>query len=355
MNNDFVHSAPAQRIVFRAGAVGLVAQECDRLGLHRVLVIGGDATQSLAESVVAALGGRAVGLFTDVVQHVPTEQAGAVVDRARRAGADGAVTVGGGSTTGLGKVIALECHVPLVAVPTTLAGSEMTPIYGITQGDRKQTGQDDRVIPRTVLYDPDLTLTMPAAFTASSGMNAMAHSVEALWLATSTPISAAYAERSIRLLVDGLRGSVVDPDDLGARSAALMGACLAGRALGLSGTGLHHKICHVLGGKFRLGHSEVHSAVLAQVVAWNSAAAPSAVADLGWALGTDDAAGALFDLARELGAPTALASLGLEEAALPEVADLVVSAAPHNPRLVDRDGVLDLLEAAFAGTRPKSA
>jgi maleylacetate reductase len=354
MTLAFVHSAPAQRIVFRPGAVDAVPEECERLGLGRVLVIGGDATQALAERVVAALGGRVVGLFTDVVQHVPTEQARAVVDRTRSTGADGVVTVGGGSTTGLGKVVALECGLPVVAVPTTYAGSEMTPIYGITDGDRKQTGQDGRVIPTTVLYDPALTVTMPPGFTASSGMNALAHSVEALWLETTTPISAAYAERSIRLLVDGLRGSLADPADLGARSAALMGACLAGRALGLSGTGLHHKICHVLGGRFRLGHSEVHSAVLPHVVAWNSEAAPSAVVDLGWALRSDDPAGTLFDLVRELGAPTALASLGLTESQLPETADLVVAGAPANPRPLERDGVLRLLEAALAGARPKA-
>ena len=353
MTLAFVHSAPAQRIVFRPGAVDAVPEESERLGLGRVLVIGGDATQALAERVVADLGGRAVGLFTDVVQHVPTEQARAVVERARSIGADGVVTVGGGSTTGLGKVVALECGLPIAAVPTTYAGSEMTPIYGITDGDGKQTGRDARVVPATVIYDPRLTVTMPPGFTASSGMNALAHSVEALWLETTTPIAAAYAERSIRLLVEGLRGSQSDPGDIDSRGAALMGACLAGRALGLSGTGLHHKICHVLGGRFRLGHSEVHSIVLPHVVAWNSEAAPSAIADLGWALRSEDPAGTLFDLARELGAPTALASLGLTGRELSETADLVAAGAPANPRPLERDGILRLLEAALAGTRPK--
>ena len=352
MITSFVHESPRQRIVFAAGAIDRVSDEVDRLRLRRVLVVGGDATLGLAERVRNDLGNRSVGLFSDVVQHVPAKQARQVVQASQETHADGVVTVGGGSTTGLGKMVALSRGLPLLAVPTTYAGSEMTPIYGVTADGRKQTGSDSKVLPRTVIYDPALTVSMPAALTASSGMNSLAHCVEALWLQRTTPYSHAYARLGIEALATGLTGAVKAPEDLDARSEALLGASLAGAALGLSGTGLHHKICHVLGGSYGLGHSEVHSAVLPQVIAFNAPAIPRTMIELARALGVDDAGGGCFDLAQTLGAPTRLDKLGLKESDLAGAVDQVMASPLDNPRSPSSPDLMSILRAALLGIRP---
>ncbi len=266
--------------------------------------------------------------------------------------ADGVVTVGGGSTTGLGKLVALRRQLPLLAVPTTYAGSEMTPIYGVTTDGSKVTGVDARVLPRTVVYDPELTLTLPVAFTASSGMNSLAHCVEVLWLSDATPFVSAYAQAGIHHLSHGLRRVIEAPDDLDARSWALLGACLAGAALGLGGTGLHHRICHVLGGTYALGHSEVHSVVLPHVVAYNAASSAQVLAILRSTFDHPDPALAIFELSRSIGAPVSLASLGFQKDDIGAAAEAAVSPPPANPAPVTSAVVRVILESAWAGVPP---
>ena len=347
------------RVVFAVGAVDQVAQECDRLEMCAVLVIGGESAREPVARVATGLGSRLVGTHTKVVQHVPEELASLVVERARQLGADGVVTIGGGSATGLGKVVALRLGLPTVAVPTTYAGSEMTPVYGITGPSGKQTGSDARVVPRAVLYDPALVVSLPRELTAGSGMNAVAHCVHALWGSRSDPFAHAFAEHGLRVLGSSLPDAVRAPDDLEARLQTLVGASMAGAALATAGTGLHHRIAHALGGSHGLSHSAVHSAVLPQVVAANSAAGDAVNAALSAISRSltpsgrpEDAVATVFDFATRLGAPTRLADLGLRQRDLPAVVAAVEEKPADNPVALSHEALVDLLQAAWEGRRP---
>jgi alcohol dehydrogenase class IV len=356
--HSFVFDMLPGRVIFGAGTLAQLPEEVARLGAEKALVLCTPVQRAQAEDAAARLGDRAVGIFDQAAMHVPIETAQAARDEAVRLGADCCVAVGGGSTTGLGKAIALEFGLPIVAVPTTYAGSEMTPIWGMTEAGVKRTGRDTRVLPRTVIYDPELTLSLPAKVAGPSGMNAIAHSVEALYSETANPITSMMAEESIRALGRSLPVVVREPGDIEARSDALYGAWLAGAALGVVGMALHHKLCHVLGGSFDLPHAEVHTVIIPYATAYNREAAPEAIARVARALGADgagaaDAApGALYDLAVAVGAKVALKDIGMPEDALDRAADLAVANPYYNPRPVTRDGVRALLDDAYFGRRP---
>lgn len=341
------YEALPSRVVFGAGAVASVAAEVDRFGASRVVLIDGLFNDPLRARIEADLAGRHAGTITEVAQHVPAEVAARALSQSRAVNADGLLALGGGSATGLAKAIALETGVPILAIPTTYAGSEMTPIWGITAAGRKTTGSDPRVLPRTVVYDPELVLSLPLRVGAASGMNAMAHCVEALWTPAANPVTDAVAGDGMARLARGLRATNADPDDLEARVETLRGAWLAGTALAVGGTGLHHKLCHVLGGSFGLPHADVHAAVLPWVVDYYRDAAPAALARIAAALDADDAVTGLQDLAHGLGLGGGLAGLGLLEAALDEAAAQAIEVAPQTPRPIDRAGIREVLGNAF--------
>jgi len=349
---DFVYDQLACRVVFGAGTFDKLATEVDRLGLSKLLVLSTPGQVKLAEEVARRLGARAAGLYPHARMHVPIETAQAARAEARRLGADGAVAIGGGSTIGLGKAIALESGLPIVAIPTTYAGSEMTPIYGLTEGGAKKTGRDAKVLPRTVIYDPLLTLGLPAKISGPSGMNAIAHCVEALYAENANPVTSLMAEEGIRALAHSLPRIAADLGDLDARGDALYGAWLAGISLGAVGMALHHKLCHTLGGSFNLPHAETHTIVLPHAAAYNSEAAPEAMQRIARALGGKEAAAGLYDLAAALGAPLALKEIGLQEQDLDHAAEIATRNPYYNPRPVSRDGIRRLLEDAFHGRRP---
>ncbi|MGH2557402.1 MAG: maleylacetate reductase, partial [Actinomycetota bacterium] len=326
--------------------------EAANLGATRVLVLFEPTTKDIAEGVIEGLGDRCAGTFTDIELHVPVEGVERARDAAAETGADAAVTIGGGSTTGYGKAIALETGMPTIAVPTTYAGSEMTPIYGITSEGLKRTGRDLRVLPRTVIYDPALTTSLPPSVTGSSGMNALAHCIEALYARDASPIMSLMAEEGIRALVRSIPASVKEPKNVDARSEALYGAYLAGATLAVVGMAVHHRICHVLGGTFGLAHGDVNSVILPHAARYNQPAVPEALERVARAMGVEDAPTALFDLAAEMGAPTSLEALGMEEKDLAEAARLIVDPPSWNPRPVEMADVLALLEDAFEGRRP---
>jgi len=348
----FEYEALPGRVVFGVGSLARLPAEIDRLAATRVFVVTDPITKGIAERAVEDLGDRFAGMFTDIELHVPIDGAERAREAAQQGGADCVVTIGGGSTTGYGKVVALRSEIPLVAVPTTYAGSEMTPIYGITSGGLKRTDRDLRVLPRVVLYDPALTVSLPTSATGPSGMNAMAHCVEALYARERNPISSIVAEEGIRALAKGIPGSIRDPQDLDARAEALYGAYLAGSALAVVGMALHHRICHVLGGTYGLPHGDVNAVVLPHAARFNADAAPEAMVVIESALGVADAPGGLFDLAESIGAPTSLRALGMDEAYLDEVARLSVEPPPWNPRAVDAASIRALLDDAFHGRRP---
>jgi maleylacetate reductase len=351
----FVYQCAPSRVVFGQGALAQLPDEVAQLGAQRALVLTTPEQRGLGERVAALLGARAAGVYAQAVMHVPVEVARAARAEAQRLGADCYVAVGGGSTIGLGKAIALESAQPILAVPTTYAGSEVTPIYGLTEGRLKKTGRDPRVLPRTVLYDPALTLTLPAAISAASGMNAMAHAVEALYAQDANPIISLMAEESIRALARALPAVVRNPADIDARSDALYGAWLAGVCLGTVGMALHHKLCHTLGGTFNLPHAQTHAAMLPHTAHYNHAAAPQALQRAARALGGDQAADAgplLFGLNQALGIYPSLAAIGMPEAGLDEAATLACTNPYYNPRQVEREAIRALLGRAWRGEMP---
>ena len=352
----FVYEALPGRVVFGAGASrGKLTDEVDRIGAKRILLVAAEGERQLAEELAGPLSGRVVGVFTGVRPHVPVEVADAARETARRLGADCLLSVGGGSTTGTAKAVALETGLPIVAVPTTYAGSEMTPVWGMTEGQRKTTGNSAAVLPKVVVYDPELTLSLPPEITGPSAINAMAHCVEAFYGPGANPITSLVAEEGIRALARGVSVAANSPGDVDGRSETLYGAYLAGAAFAVAGAGLHHKICHVLGGAYDLPHADTHTVVLPHVVAFNEPAAPSIMRRVSGALGgaPDDAAAGIFDLIESIGAPTALGDIGMREEDLDEAISLVLEKAPeNNPRPVDEAGVRAILEGAFRGRRP---
>jgi alcohol dehydrogenase class IV len=348
----FIYNGLPSRVIFGQGSLDQLGREIDLLGATRALVLATPQQRAQADALAASLGSRAAGVYAEAVMHVPVETARAAREFAARVGADCAIALGGGSTTGLGKAIALETSLPIIAIPTTYAGSEMTPIYGLTEAGVKKTGRDLRVLPKTVIYDPALTTTLPRALSLTSGINAIAHAAEGLYAQDANPIVSLMAEEGIRALGAGLPRVMKDPADPHARADCLYGAWLCGSVLGSVGMALHHKLCHTLGGRFNLPHAEAHTIVLAHVLAYNREAAPVAMKRIARALHADDAAQAVFDLARENGAPTALKDIGLEEDDLEVALTLALENPYWNPRPVERGPLRVLLENAFEGRRP---
>ncbi|HWL43978.1 MAG TPA: maleylacetate reductase [Ilumatobacter sp.] len=351
MTAPFAYDAIGGRVVFGAGARAQLAAEVDALGATRVVVVADSSVDGLAD----LLGDRVVGRFGDVAQHVPAALAAKAVALVDEVGADGMVTIGGGSATGFGKAIRLERRVAFVAVPTTYAGSEMTTIWGRTEGDHKATGKHPSVKPDTVVYDPELTLTLPARVAGPSGMNALAHCVEALYGPGANPIVTLHALEGIRALHAGLPVVCSPADSLAARGDVLYGAYLAGIALASGGTALHHKTCHVLGGMFDLAHGDMNAVVLGHAVAYNAPAMPTVMTQLGAALGVAPAAvpGELYDLAVAIGAPTSLAEIGMPADGIAEAARRIVVEAAANVRPPDSASIEQFLNAAFRGDRPQ--
>ena len=347
----FVYNGLPARVIFGAGALKQLPAELERLGAKRALVLSTPEQKASGDEVAKALGSHCAGTYDKAVMHVPLEIAEDARRVARELGADACVTVGGGSTTGLGKAIALTSMLPILAVPTTYAGSEMTPIYGITEGGAKKTGRDARVLPKAVIYDPNLTLSLPPALSAASGMNAIAHAVEALYSHEGNPIISLMAEEGIRALAAALPKILQQPRDLNSRSEALYGAWLCGIVLGASGMALHHKLCHVLGGSFNLPHAETHSIVLPHAVRYNQSA-QDAMRRIERAIGAGNAASGIYDLEKKLGLPLRLADIGMKEADLERAARIAVEAPYPNPRKVEYAPVLELLRSAYAGRRP---
>jgi maleylacetate reductase len=349
---DFTYQARPGRIVFGAGSLRHLEREVDLLGARRALILCTPQQRAAAEHVTERLGNRSAGIFDGVVMHVPIAAARGARERARELDADCAIAVGGGSTIGLGKAIALDSGLPILAVPTTYAGSEMTPIYGITYEDGKRTGTDLKVLPRTVIYDPELTTSLPLALSVTSGINAIAHAAEGLYARDGNPVTGLMAEEGIRAIGQALPGIRENPHDIHSRSLALYGTWLCGTVLGAVGMALHHKLCHTLGGSFNLPHAPTHTVILPHALAYNELAAPEAMQRIARALGAQRAPQAIYELARSNGAPVALSEIGLAANDLDSAAEIASSNPYWNPRAIDQGAIRELLQRAYEGTSP---
>ncbi len=352
---SFVYTGLPSRVLFGFGTLDRVAEEVRLLDCRRALVLSTPQQEVQANDLAGRLGQLCVGTFTQAAMHTPvaiTEQALAA---ARERQADCTVALGGGSTTGLGKAIALRTDLPQIVVPTTYAGSEATPILGETDRGRKTTQRTLKVLPEVIVYDVNLTLSLPTALSVTSGMNAVAHAVEALYSPDANPVISLLAMEGIAALARALPTIVSQPADHDARSDALYGAWACGVCLGSVGMALHHKLCHVLGGTFDLPHAETHTIVLPHAVAYNEPASAQALREVAETLDSTSAAEGLFDLARRLNAPVALKDIGMPLDGIERAADLAVACPYPNPRPVEREGIRALLDDALHGRRPRRA
>lgn len=321
MAERFRHEVSSARVLFGAGRISEASSETARLGNRPLLIIDAAAAEVAAAPGTATLIRDAVEMIRAVRQHVPLADAEAARGKARAVRADVIVAVGGGSTIGLAKAVAMTERLPILAVPTTYAGSENTPVWGVTNGHEKTTGRDLGVAPKTVIYDPLLTVSLPPAITAASGLNALAHCVDALWAQNRTPLTDTMAERGMVSLAAGLPVAVQDPHNIQAREQVLIGAWLAGATFAAAGSSLHHKLCHALGGRYDLPHAQTHAAMLPWTTAFAIRQNPATAATIARALGADDPVQGLIGLIAATGAPPSLAALKLDEHRAAALAD----------------------------------
>ncbi|GAB2991432.1 maleylacetate reductase and hydroxyquinol 1,2-dioxygenase domain-containing protein [Amycolatopsis acidiphila] len=343
---NFVYSTHPARVVF--GPAAKVREEVERLGATRVLLLSSRSAN--VEPVRSALGPLLAAEFDGAVMHTPVEVTEQALESAKEA--DCLVAVGGGSTTGLAKALAARTDLPQVILPTTYAGSEVTPVLGETENGRKTTRSSETILPETVIYDVELTRYLPVPLSVTSALNAMAHAVEALYSPQANPVVEVMALDAIKRIARSLPVLAAEPSDVDARTDLLEAAWLAGMCLAGVGMGLHHKLCHTLGGSFDLPHAETHTVVLPHAMAYNASAAPEAMARIAEVLGVTDAPSGVFDLIKNAGGPTSLRELGFAESDIAKAAELATAKPYPNPRELTRDGIEELLHAAWRGDRP---
>jgi maleylacetate reductase len=351
MTRPFVFPGLSTRVVFGHGTLAQVPDEVARLGHSRALVLSTPHQEDEAQALADRLGTKAAGVFAGAAMHTPVEVTESAVGAFRAAGADCVVSLGGGSTTGLGKAIALRTGADQVVIPTTYAGSEMTDILGETAGGEKTTRRDPAIRPEVVVYDVDLTLTLPVSLTVTSALNAIAHAMEALYAPDRNPVIEAMAREALPAFRGALPALAKDPLDREARAGALYAAWCCSTALGYVSMALHHKLAHVLGGSFGLPHAETHAVLLPHTTAYNEPAVGDLLKPISDTFGGTAGAG-LWHFAKSVGAPLRLSDLGLKETDLDRAAEVATKNPYANPRPVSRDGIRQLLQQAFDGHCP---
>lgn len=349
---DFRYTPVPTKAVLGANAVAKLRDVAQDLGGQRLFLLCSAGMRARLTTVIADLGDACVGVFDGALPYCPEDTGRAAYQAFEAAGADCIVPIGGGSTIGLGKYIKRHSGRPMIVVATTPCGSESTPIYGMLTGQRKETGRSDAVIADAAIYDPQLCTSLSASLTATIGMNGLAHCVEALYAEQPGPMTTMFAEEGIGALTRGIRDSIARPDDLEARSQLLYGGMLGGYCVNLAGIAIHHKICHVLGGRHGIAHGESNSVILPYAVAYNQDAAPDAMRRLERLMDSESAAGGVYDFARTIGVPASLREIGMSEADLDVAAWETVEDTRYNPRPVDFPSVRALLQQAFEGKRP---
>jgi maleylacetate reductase len=368
MPRSWTHTGFAQRIVFGPGALRQLPELLKAVGARRVLLVTteGRADSADGDRVRSTLGRTLASTFTGVQSHVPTPTVQAAVRQARGDGIDAVVSFGGGSCADLGKAVCFFTEMeagtpgasfadrpalPHVAIPTTYSGAEVTGGFGMTDPAtrQKQGSSSPTITPLGVVYDPELTRTTPPRVSAETGMNALAHCVEALWSTRRSPEAEAVALAGAQRLVAALPGVVEEPDDLDLRAAALEGAALAGRCLHNAAMGVHHGLAQLVGGRTGIAHGLANAILLPHTMRFNAGVAPDAIARLGAAMATDDPIGTIASLVAELGLPTGLSDCGVDGEDIEAVARMAPSshAVSANPRPVTEDDARRILEDAF--------
>lgn len=350
--SEFLDADTGVRTRFGAGIVSEVGHEVERLSCERALILSTPQQSDAALMLAETIGLRSAGVFTKAAMHTPVEISAEAVSHAQAVNADCVVSMGGGSTIGLGKAIAFRTDLPQITIPTTYAGSEATPILGQTEDGVKTTLSDGKVLPEVILYDPELVRTLPVAMSITSGLNAMAHAVEALYAQNRGEKSTAQAIEGLEALIGGLPQVISNPGNLEARQTTQYGAWLCGTVLGKVGMALHHKLCHTLGGSFDLPHAETHAVVLPHAVAYNERSARMELEPLASLLGKTSAAVGLYQFSKSINAPMALKEFGLKEKQLDRAAELAVKNSYWNPHPVDQREIRDMLQSIWSGDVP---
>ncbi|WP_299294499.1 maleylacetate reductase [uncultured Tateyamaria sp.] len=348
-----IQTLPAPRVLFGAGVRWTVQDELQRIGGTRALVLSTPHQSDAAMRIAEALGPLAAGVYARAQMHTPVHITEDAVAYLKTVQADCIVSIGGGSTTGLGKAIVHRTGVAHVTIPTTYAGSEATPILGQTENGTKTTLSDPRVVPDVVLYDPELIVSLPVEMTVTSALNAIAHAAEALYAPNRTPDSDALATQGMACFAKYLPDVIADPSNLKARQETQRGAYACGAVLGQVGMALHHKLCHTLGGAFDLPHAATHAIILPHAISYNSRAARLELGPVCEIFVGETPGLALHNFAAASGAPLALRDLGVTLAQLDDAADLATQKPYPNPARVTRDGIRQLLEAAWSGAPPQ--
>lgn len=351
---SFQYESHANRVIFGIGKLKETKEELKKLGVKKAIIIATPQQYELANEVAEIIEEYCGYVYTDAVQHVPVETVDDALRVVEENDIDCLLAVGGGSSVGLGKALALRTSLPVVAIPTTYAGSEMTPVWGITENNIKKTGNNIVVKPKTVIYDPNLTITLPQGLAVTSGMNAIAHLAEGLYAENANPIISLLAEEGIRKLSYSLPKIVENAYDMDARMDAQYGTMLGGMVLGSVGMALHHKLCHTLGGTYNLPHADTHTVILPYAMEYNASHAPEAMKAMARALNTNEkeVPEALYDLAKSLGSSVSLKDLGMKEEDLDQAAEIATKNPYYNPRPVTKEGIRELLQYAFEGKRP---
>jgi len=354
MMQEFTYKSTPAHVLFGTGTLARLPELVSELGGTRALLLSTPAQASQVRALGGLLGNIPVAYFHEATLHTPVEITERAMQQVHEHRIDIVVALGGGSTIGLGKAIGLRTGIAQIAIPTTYAGSEMTPILGQSTNGIKTTQRTLKVLPRAVIYDVELTLSLPVSLSGTSGINAIAHAAEGLYARDTNPVMQLIAEEGIRALAHALPGIAEEPGDRQARADALYGAWLCGMVLGNVGMALHHKLCHTVGGSFNLPHAQTHAIILPHAVAYNALAVPDAIGRLARALNVANPVNALFDLARSVGAPAALRDLGMPAAGVEQAVDEVLRNPYWNPRPLGRSALAALLQRAWAGEPPRT-
>ncbi len=347
----FTYHCDPIRIVFGAGAISALRAEADFHNIGRLIVLCSKSRVDLARRVSASVADRCAGFCDASAPNMPRAALDRVLDDLKRHNADGFVVIGGGSPIGLAKAAAAATKLPYIAIVTTYSGSEMAARWRVGIADTQVGGDDRAALPATAIYDPELTLDLPAHTSAASGMNAMAHAVESLYGPDTNPVVQAMAEEAVRRLATSLPRVVDDPRDLAARTDALYGAWLAANFR--AEVGLEHAIAQRVRQWFGLDHAHVHAVTTPYAVAFNAAAAPDAMERIRRALGVADAARGLYDLNVRLGLPTGLKDLGMHEADIGKAVEVVGAVKVTHPRPVGKADLTEVIRQAFFGQPPR--
>ncbi|KAF3941021.1 hypothetical protein ABW19_dt0201553 [Dactylella cylindrospora] len=353
---NFIYTSNPSRVIFGSGTLSKLPSELTRQNLKAPLILCTPQQTSQAAHVASLLP-TVAGTFTEATMHTPTHITQQALAYAESISSDCIISIGGGSTIGLGKAISIRTGLPHICIPTTYAGSEMTPILGETEDGRKTTRSDPKILPGTVIYDVDLTMTLPAALSATSGVNAIAHAVEALYSSTANPITTLLALEGIKSLAESLPAIVQNPVSAIARSKALYGAWLCASCLGTVGMALHHKLCHTLGGSFNLPHAETHTIVLPHALAYNSKAIPQEMLQrLADSLpeSDGDAVKGLNVLLNKLGVKRALKEYGMKEEDVDKAAEIATRNPYYNPREIKKEEIREVIRRAVVGEEARA-